>query len=185
MSICMESMCGSKGCEIGKIVSGKLGYEFYDLETIDRAISGDPHLKEIYMAIDYEVLPPICAGSALKNELNRLRSQFIQQAAKQKNCFFWNCGAARTLKKAGLNHTSVLLTAAFDERMAHSQKQQGSGKLLTWLRLKREDARRKREYKRMTGGNWLDPSEYHLCIHSEEMDDRKTAEFLLGCMREV
>lgn len=190
MIICIGREFGSGGHEIGKELAEHIRIPFYDRELVDIAIEQNPSIKEAMEKADekkanafihsvwYEEIDKNLRGLSANDIVFKLQTEAILELSKAKDAIFVGRCSDYILKKAGIPHLSLFISAPFSDRVKRKMDLlRRDEKYITSL-IRKTDKQRQAYYNYYTGGNWGKPDNYDFCINSSAWGIEKTVKVL-------
>lgn len=191
--ICLGREYGSGGHNIGKLLSGMLGVDYYDKKLLDEAAKKSGISQEYFAKSDekapgslaHTLASGLFVGSGMfmyNNSLSsesifKFQSETILQLAEQKSCIIVGRCADYVLREQK-NVFSVFITAplsARTRRVAHREDLPASQ---ARDKAKKIDKIRKEYYNYYTNKRWGHTDSYQLCVDSSVLGDEGTACFI-------
>ena len=189
---------GSGGRELGRRLSEKLGYAYYDQEIIAE-ISKRTALSEEYVRQITESRPtvsfPIHIGrsfSPVPDPLVQQRisvyseqTKLLHELADKSNCIIVGRCADDILEKAGMPCLSLFICAPLDWRVHHRMELEQLDERAAQTLVEKTDKQREKYYAHYTGRPWGLPENYDLCINSARLGIDRTAALLAEHCRQL
>lgn len=187
---------GSLGRKIARLVAENLGYEYYDRDIIELAVSelrGDIERLE---AFDGQVITPfekmmypLGMGNAnMKRSLFEMEQSVMVDLASKKNCVIVGRCADYVLHKYGINSSrrlSVYIYAPIEKRLSRCKEDLGiedPGEAFRYLT--KVDKAREAFYKEYTKMKFNSNKYRHLMIDSSMADVESVAKIITTAARE-
>lgn len=185
---------GSGGRKIGKLISRRLGYDYYDKELLAEAAQSLGFSQEIFIAHDERKPSPLRSllqgiygiadnfhdTSICGESLYHAQSEVIKQICEKRSCVI----VGRTADYILRNHpglVSVFLHAPVDERARQIVKRGDAADIDSAKELARKnDRERESFYNYYTGGGWGKAASYHLSVDASCLEDETIAEMIIS-----
>ena len=195
-SIAIDREYGSGGREVARILSRKLGIDFYDgnllfLAARERGI--DLKTIELYdekgvgsLLHDFALLSstPFQNGNKdLPFATFAAMSELIQELAKLNPCIFLGRCAGHVLKSAGVPYLRVFIYASdMNERIRRVREVDGVEENRIEAAIRKKDNQRRNYNKFFTQETWGDRQNYDLMINTSTMGYEGAAKLILAAM---
>ena len=190
MIICLGREFGSGGHEIGKQLAGILNVPFYDRQLVDMAIQHNKSISDVLEKADekktssflysvwFETIDADLRGLSANDILFKLQSKTITELSKSGDGVFVGRCADYVLRKAGIPHISLFVSAPFQERVKRKMDllQMDEKSVISLIR--KTDKQRKAYYNYYTGGNWGKPDNYDFCVNSSALEKKQLIQML-------
>ena len=197
ISIVIDREYGSGGREVARILSEKLGMEFYDGNLL--VLAGKEYGIDLGTLRDYDekgvggVLPDLSIGrssafGSLVNEapyqVYSAQSRLVQQlVAKQPCIFLGRCTAQILATEARVPFIHAFIYASrMEDRIARARNVDGveAGRIEAYI--KRKDTQRKNYNRFFTDKIWGDPKNYDLMLNTSALGYEGAAAAILGVL---
>ena len=197
ISIVIDREYGSGGRELARILSEKLGMEFYDGNLL--VLAGKEYGIDLGTLRDYDekgvggVLPDLSIGrssafGSLVNEapyqVYSAQSRLVQQlVAKQPCIFLGRCTAQILATEARVPFVHAFIYASrMEDRIARARNVDGveAGRIEAYI--KRKDTQRKNYNRFFTEKIWGDPKNYDLMLNTSALGYDGAAAAILGVL---
>ena len=180
---------GSGGRYVGRLIADKLGIKFYDKEIITK-LAEKTGLTEEYIESNEEkrdVLSILDKGfySGLTNadELFIQESEFIKDIASKESCvIIGRC--ADFILKDNKDVLKVFVSGTMEDKIKRVTEFYGIDKKYAEKEIHKINKLRANHYKYYTGKEWLDASNYDVCINSDLYGVEKTADIICNLIKE-
>lgn len=196
MIICIGREFGSGGHEIGKRLAESMKLPFYDRELVDMAIERSESIREAIEKADerkanaflhsvwYETVDRDLRGMSANDILFKLQSEEIIELSQSGDGVFVGRCADYILKKEGVPHISVFVSAPFPDRVKRKMELLGKDEKTVQSLIRKIDKQRKAYYNYYTGRSWGKPDNYEFCINSSAQGIEQSVEVLQGVVRQ-
>ena len=173
---------GSGGRYIGKLVSEKLGINFYDKEFISKMAKETGLSKDYIEKIEeqrnnIENISTYVGALSNMDELFIKESEFIKKLAKTESCVIIGRCADFVLKD-NKDVIKVFIYNSMENKNKRATKYYGIDKKDADKEIKKINKQREAHYKHYTERNWIEPSNYDLCINSDSFGVEKSADMI-------
>ena len=174
---------GSGGRTIGKLVAEHLGIRCYDAELIQK-LAAESGFDENYVKEAGEYTPGGFLASAFTNRsfgptnedlLWKLQYRIIRELAEKESCVIIGRCANYILKDYP-NVIRVFIHASWDFRMEKAAEKLSMSTREIEKFLQKDDRRKDEYYRRFTGQEWKDATQYDLCLDSSKLGYDKCIE---------
>ena len=169
---------GSGGRTVGEMLAKKLGIGYYDKDIIRiaseytsarRPLFGK---KGIYSG---ELIPPQSKDFTSDENLFNYQAKVIRELAEKESCVIIGRCANFVLKDYP-NVLRVFVHANWDFRMEKAAEKLSMSTREIEKFLQRDDRRKDEYYRRFTGQEWKDATQYDLCLDSSKLGYDKCIE---------
>ena len=198
-SIVIDREYGSGGREVARILSEKLGMEFYDGNLL--ALAGKEYDIHLGVIQEYDergvggILSDIAMmsnGAAPGFKLEEAYSVFsalsrlVQQLVAKKPCIFLGRCTAHILKtEARVPFVHAFVYASnMQDRIDRARNVDGVDASRIENYIKRRDAQRRNYVKFFTDKTWGDPKNYDLLLNTSTLGYEAAADAIIGAMKE-
>ena len=179
---------GSGGRYVGRLIADKLGIKFYDKEIITK-LAEKTGLTEEYIESNEEkrdVLSILDKGfySGLTNadELFIQEAEFIKEIASKESCvIIGRC--ADFILKDNKDVLKVFVSGTMEDKIKRVTEFYGIDKKYAEKEIHKINKLRANHYKYYTGKDWLDASNYDVCINSDLYGVEKTADIICNLIK--
>ena len=179
---------GSGGRYVGRLIADKLGIKFYDKDIITK-LAEKTGLTEEYIESNEEkrdVLSILDKGfySGLTNadELFIQESEFIKDIASKEPCvIIGRC--ADFILKDNKDVLKVFVSGTMEDKIKRVTEFYGIDKKYAEKEIHKINKLRANHYKYYTGKEWLDASNYDVCINSDLYGVEKTADIICNLIK--
>lgn len=188
---------GSGGKTIGKMLSEKLGVEYYDKDLIKKASEESGINIDLFANADEktgglfskfkkpnyggEVLDPSSSDFTSEENLFNYQAKIIRDLAEKESCIIVGRAADFILKDRD-DVLSVFIHAPQDYLISEASKRLSeTGKELE-RKIAKIDKDRADYYKTHTGREWMDARNYDLCLDSSKLGLDKCVEEIIAYM---
>ena len=177
---------GSGGRTIGEMLSQRLGISYYDKDII-RMASDDSGIHErLFGRVDEyssakpplfgsksgvykgELIPPQSKEFTSDENLFNYQAKIIRRLAETESCVIIGRCSNYSLKDYP-NVLSVFIHASHEYRMQEASKKLSTSPKDIEKFLQKDDKRKFEYYRRFTGGEWTDATNYDLCLDSGKL----------------
>ena len=180
---------GSGGRYVGRLIADKLGIKFYDKDLIVK-LAEKTGLTENFIEKNEEqkdLLSILNNGfySGLTNadELFFKEAELIKELASKESCvIIGRC--ADFILKDNKNVLKVFISGTMNDKIKRAAKIYGIDKKDAEKEINRINKLRSNHYKYYTGNEWLDASNYDICINSDLYGVEKTADIICDLVKE-
>ena len=180
---------GSGGRYVGRLIADKLGIKFYDKDLIVK-LAEKTGLTENFIEKNEEqkdLLSILNNGfySGLTNadELFFKEAELIKELASKESCvIIGRC--ADFILKDNKNVLKVFISGTMNDKIKRATKIYGIDKKDAEKEINRINKLRSNHYKYYTGNEWLDASNYDICINSDLYGVEKTADIICDLVKE-
>ena len=180
---------GSGGRYVGRLIADKLGIKFYDKDLIIK-LAEETGLSEEYIEKNEEqkdLLSILNNGfySGLTNadELFIKESELIKELAEKESCvIIGRC--ADFILKDNKNILKVFISGTMKDKIKRATEIYGINEKEAEKEINRINKLRANHYKYYTGNDWLDASNYDICINSDLYGVEKTADIICELVKE-
>lgn len=185
---------GSGGKCVAEVLGRKLGIPVYDQELIMKAAQESGFSAEFFEQSDekrrFFSLSSIFAtaySSETENYMSdkglfRIQCETIRNIAAQGPAVIVGRCSDYVLRDME-NKLDVFLTSPLEKRAARVAERQGIDYAKAMETVEREDRNREEYYNYYTFGNWGVASNYDLCIDSDKLGDKGTADMIIEFAR--
>ena len=197
-SIVIDRQYGSGGREVARILSEKLGIEFYDGNLL--VMAGEEYGIDLHTLESYDekgvgtVLHDIAMvrSSAYGNMVNEkpfevysAQSRLVQQLVAKKPCIFLGrCTAQILATEAHVPFVHAFVYASrMEDRVQRARTVDGVDANRIEAYIKRRDSQRRSYNKFFTDKAWGDPDTYDLMLNTSTLGYEGAAEAILGVLR--
>lgn len=197
-SIVIDREYGSGGREVARILSERLGMEFYDGNLL--ALAGREYGIELSVVEEYDekgvggILSDIAmmgsgTGGGYKMEeayaVFSALSRLVQQLVAKSPCIFLGRCTARILKtEARVPFVNAFIYASnMQDRIDRARTVDGVDSSRIEAYIKRRDAQRKNYNKFFTDKVWGEPKNYDLMLNTSALGYEGAAEAIIGVLR--
>lgn len=197
-SIVIDREYGSGGREVARILSERLGMEFYDGNLL--ALAGREYGIELGVIQEYDekgvggILSDIAMMSNSVNGAYKMEeaysvfsalSRLVQQLVAKSPCIFLGRCTARILKtEAHVPFINAFIYASnMQDRIDRARTVDGvdAGRIEAYI--KRRDTQRRNYNKFFTDKVWGDPKNYDLMLNTSQLGYEGAAEAIIGVLR--
>lgn len=180
---------GSGGRYVGRLIADKLGIKFYDKDLIIR-LAEETGLTEEYIEENEERRDPLSIlnngfyeGLTNSDHLFLKESELIRKLANEDSCVIIGRCADFILKDKK-NVLKVFISGSMDDKIKRVTKFYGIDKNDAQKEINRINKLRANHYKHYTGNEWLEASNYDICINSDLYGVEKTADIICELVKE-
>ena len=198
MSIVIDREYGSGGREVARILSEKLGMEFYDGNLL--ALAGKEYGIELGVIQEYDekgvggILSDIAmmtnnASPGYKMEeaysVFSAQSRLVQQLVAIAPCIVLGRGTSRILKtEAHVPFVNAFIYASnMQDRIDRARKVDGVEASRIEAYIKRRDAQRRNYNKFFADKAWGDPKNYDLMLNTSQLGYEAAADAIIAVMK--
>lgn len=195
---------GSGGRTVGEILAKRLGISYYDKDII-RMASDDSGIHErLFGRVDEyssakppifgrtgvykgDLIPPQSKEFTSDENLFNYQAKIIKKLAETESCVIIGRCSNYVLKDYP-NVLSVFIHASWEFRMQEASKKLAKSQREIEKFLEKDDKRKFEYYRRFTGGEWTDATNYDLCLDSSKLGYDKCIEEIehrLNVLRET
>ncbi|MDC7291547.1 cytidylate kinase-like family protein [Blautia schinkii] len=195
---------GSGGRTVGEMLSKKLGISYYDKDIIRMASEDSGIHERLFGRVDEyssakpplfsktsiykgELIPPQSKEFTSDENLFNYTAKVIRHLAETESCVIIGRCSNYILKDYP-NVLSVFIHASQEYRMQEASKKLSKSQREIEKFLQKDDKRKFEYYRRFTGGEWTDATNYDLCLDSSKLGyDRciEEIEHRLNTMRQI
>ena len=197
-SIVIDREYGSGGREVARILSEKLGMEFYDGNLL--ILAGKEYGIELGVIQEYDekgvggILSDIAmisnaTGGGYKMEeaysVYSALSRLVQQLVARNPCIFLGRCTARILKsEAHVPFVNAFIYASnMEDRSERARRVDGVESSRIEAYIKRRDSQRRNYNKFFTDKVWGDPKNYDIMLNTSALGYEGAAEAIMGVLR--
>lgn len=180
---------GSGGRYVGRLIADKLGIKFYDKDLIVK-LAEKTGLTEEYIENNEEQRDPLSilnngfyAGLTNSDELFIRESELIKEFASKESCVIIGRCADFILKDKK-NVLKVFISGTMKDKVKRATKIYGIDERDAEKEINRINKLRANHYKHYTGNEWLEASNYDICINSDLYGVEKTADIICDLVKE-
>ena len=180
---------GSGGRYVGRLIADKLGIKFYDKDLIIR-LAEETGLTEEYIEKNEEKRDPLSIlnngfyeGLTNSDHLFLKESELIRKLASEDSCVIIGRCADFILKDKK-NVLKVFISGSMEDKIKRVTKIYGIDKKDAQKEINRINKLRASHYKHYTGNEWLEASNYDICINSDLYGVEKTADIICDLVKE-
>ena len=180
---------GSGGRYVGRLIADKLGIKFYDKDLIVK-LAEKTGLTEEYIEKNEEQRDPLSilnngfyAGLSNSDELFIRESELIKELASKESCVIIGRCADFILKE-NKNVLKVFISGTMKDKIKRATKIYGIDEKDAEKEINRINKLRANHYKHYTGNEWLEASNYDICINSDLYGVEKTADLICELVKE-
>ena len=180
---------GSGGRYVGRLIADKLGIKFYDKDLIVK-LTEKTGLTEEYIENNEEQRDPLSilnngfyAGLTNSDELFIRESELIKELASKESCVIIGRCADFILKDKR-NVLKVFISGTMKDKVKRATKIYGIDEKDAEKEINRINKLRANHYKHYTGNEWLEASNYDICINSDLYGVEKTADIICDLVKE-
>ena len=178
---------GSGGRYVGRLIADKLGIKFYDKDLIIK-LAKETGLSEEYIEKNEEKRASLEMlnngfGSGLTNsdEIFLKESELIKELAEKESCvIIGRC--ADFILKDNENILKVFISGTMKDKIKRATEIYGIDEKEAEKEINRINKLRANHYKYYTGKEWLDASNYDVCINSDLYGVEKTADIICNLL---
>lgn len=195
---------GSGGRTVGEMLSKKLGISYYDKDIIRMASEDSGIHERLFGRVDEyssakpplfsktsiykgDLIPPQSKEFTSDENLFNYTAKVIRHLAETESCvIIGRC--SNYILKDHPNVLSVFIHASHEYRMQEASKKLSKSSREIEKFLQKDDKRKFEYYRRFTGGEWTDATNYDLCLDSSKLGyDRciEEIEHRLNTMRQI
>ena len=189
MVITVSREYGSGGRYVGRLIADKLGIKFYDKDLIIK-LAEKTGLSEEYIEKIEEQRTAAAVfdngfGSGLTNsdELFIKESELIKELAQKESCVIIGRCADFILKE-NKNILKVFISGTMKDKIKRVTKFYGIDEKNAEKEINKINKQRANHYKHYTGNDWLEASNYDICINSDLYGVEKTADIICDLVKE-
>lgn len=183
---------GSGGRTVGEMLAKKLGIAYYDKDII-RMASEDSGIHEtLFGRVDEyssaktplfkktsvytgELIPPQSKDFTSDENLFSYQAKTIKELAAKESCvIIGRC--SNFILKDNPDVLSVFIHASWDFRIQEASKKMSKSQKEIEKFMEKDDKRKMEYYRRFTGGEWTDATNYDLCLDSSKLGYEKCIE---------
>ena len=180
---------GSGGRYVGRLIADKLGIKFYDKDLIVK-LAEKTGLTEEYIEKNEEQRDPLSilnngfySGLSNSDELFIRESELIKELASKESCvIIGRC--ADFILKDNKNVLKVFISGTMKDKIKRATKIYGLEEKEAEKEINRINKLRASHYKHYTGNEWLEASNYDICINSDLYGVEKTADLICDLVKE-
>lgn len=180
---------GSGGRYVGRLIADKLGIKFYDKDLIVK-LAEKTGLTEEYIENNEEQRDPLSilnngfySGLTNSDELFIKESELIKELASKDSCvIIGRC--ADFILKDNSNVLKVFISGTMSDKIKRATKIYGIDENDAEKEINRINKLRANHYKHYTGNEWLEASNYDICINSDLYGVEKTADLICDLVKE-
>ncbi len=180
---------GSGGRYVGRLIADKLGIKFYDKDLIVK-LAERTGLTEEYIENNEEQRDSLSilnngfyAGLSNSDELFIRESELIKELASKESCVIIGRCADFILKE-NKNVLKVFISGTMKDKISRATKIYGIAEKDAEKEINRINKLRANHYKHYTGNEWLEASNYDICINSDLYGVEKTADLICELVKE-
>ncbi len=180
---------GSGGRYVGRLIADKLGIKFYDKDLIVK-LAEETGLTEEYIEKNEEQRDPLSilnngfySGLTNSDELFIRESELIKEIASNESCvIIGRC--ADFILKDNRNVLKVFISGTMKDKIKRATEIYGLKEKDAEKEINRINKLRASHYKHYTGNEWLEASNYDICINSDLYGVEKTADLICDLVKE-
>lgn len=180
---------GSGGRYVGRLIADKLGIKFYDKDLIIR-LAKETGLTEEYIEKNEERRDALSIldnglyeGLTNSDQIFLKESELIKKIANEDSCVIIGRCADFILKDKK-NVLKVFISGSMKDKIKRATKIYGIDEKDAQKEINRINKLRASHYKYYTGNEWLDASNYDICINSDLYGVEKTADIICDLVKE-
>ena len=180
---------GSGGRYVGRLIADKLGIKFYDKDLIVK-LAEKTGLSEEYIEKTEEQRSVAAvfdngfgAGLTNSDELFIKESELIKELAQKESCVIIGRCADFILKE-NKNILKVFISGTMKDKIKRVTKFYGIDEKDAEKEINKVNKQRANHYKHYTGNDWLEASNYDICINSDLYGVEKTADIICDLVKE-
>lgn len=180
---------GSGGRYVGRLIADKLGIKFYDKDLIVK-LAEKTGLTEEYIENNEEQRDPLSilnngfySGLTNSDELFIKESELIKELASKDSCIIIG-RCADFILKDNSNVLKVFISGTMSDKIKRATKIYGIDENDAEKEINRINKLRANHYKHYTGNEWLEASNYDICINSDLYGVEKTADLICDLVKE-
>lgn len=180
---------GSGGRYVGRLIADKLGIKFYDKDLIEK-LAEETGLSEEFIENNEEKRNPLSnlnsgyyAGLSNSDELFIRQADLIRKIAEEESCVIIGRCADFILKDKS-NVLSVFISGSMEDKINRVTKIYGIDEKNAEKEINKINKSRASYYKHYTGNEWLDASNYDICINSDLYGVEKTADLICELVKD-
>ena len=189
ITITISREYGSGGRYIGQLVADKLGIKLYDKEFVEK-LAVETGLSEEYIENNEQKRNALDAlnsgyyfGMNNSDELFIKESELIKEIANKESCvIIGRC--ADFILKDNSNVIKVFVYSNMEDEVKRATKFYGLDEKNAKKEIKRINKLRASHYKYYTEKEWKDNSNYDICINSDALGVKKSAELICNLIEE-
>ncbi len=180
---------GSGGRYIGRLIADKLGIKLYDKEFIEK-LAKETGLSEEYIENNEQKRNALAGlnngyyfGLNNADELFLKESELIKDVANKESCvIIGRC--ANFILKDRKNVVKVFVYSNLENKVKRATEIYGIEKNKAEKEIKRIDKLRANHYKYYTEKDWKDQSNYDICINSDTLGVKKSADLICEMIKD-
>lgn len=186
---------GSGGRTIGKLVTERLGYQFYDRELVNKVAERSGFSPEFieesgeYASARSSLLFAMATagqysadGLSMHDRLYIEQTRFIEELAEQGRCVIVGRCADYILREHK-DCLHVFIHADMKSRAKRIVERYGEKDKSPEKRLAEKDQKRRVYYKNYTGRNWGQAQNYDLCLNSGVLGEEVCVELIVAACK--
>ena len=180
---------GSGGRYVGRLIADKLGIKFYDKDLIVK-LAEKTGLSEEYIESNEEQRDPLAilnngfySGLNNSDALFIRESELIKELASKESCVIIGRCADFILKDRK-NVLKVFISGTMEDKIKRATKIYGIDENDAEKEINKINKLRATHYKHYTGKEWLQASNYDICINSDLYGVEKTADIICDLVKE-
>ncbi len=180
---------GSGGRYVGRLIADKLGIKFYDKDLIIK-LAEKTGLSEEYIESNEEQRDPLAilnngfySGLNNSDALFIRESELIRELASKESCVIIGRCADFILKDRK-NVLKVFISGTMKDKIKRATKIYGIDEKDAEKEINKINKLRATHYKHYTGNEWLEASNYDICINSDLYGVEKTADIICDLVKE-
>lgn len=173
---------GSGGRYVGKLLSEKLGLEFYDKELINEIAKVSGFSKKY---IEENEQKKTNLGSSYYNTDDALfiaETKVIKKVSKNSSCVIVG-RCADYILKSKKNVYSIFLYSSLENEVKRAVKYYGLKKEDASKKITKINKQREKHYKYYTDRNWRDFSNYNACLNVDELGIENTVDVIINMIQ--
>lgn len=173
---------GSGGRYVGKLLSEKLGLEFYDKELINEIAKVSGFSKKY---IEENEQKKTNLGSSYYNTDDALfiaETKAIKKVSKNSSCVIVG-RCADYILKSKKNVYSIFLYSSLENEVKRAVKYYGLKKEDASKKITKINKQREKHYKYYTDRNWRDFSNYNACLNVDELGIENTVDVIINMIQ--
>lgn len=195
---------GSAGHDIGELIADGLGYDFYDKKLVEIAAKNSNMSSEVLESIDEKatssLLYSLASGSyslrgingplyyemPLNDKLFLAQSDIIKNvAAKENSVIVGRCADYVLDEVDGINLINIFIYAPLEFRIKRVMEAFDITEKQAKDKISKADKQRKTYYGYYANRDWGKMSNYDICINSEKMGIKESADMIINYIRSM
>ncbi|MBQ7203121.1 MAG: cytidylate kinase-like family protein [Eubacterium sp.] len=191
--ICLGRQFCSGGKEIGKMLSERLGIDFYDAQLLRQRAKEMGIEDSIFDMFDEKpsrsflfsvVMDPYAIDSAVdEGKVVEAQRKVMSQAAEKGPCIIVGRRADKILEK-NYNVVSIFIGADIEHRVKRYLERESMSEKAARRFIERKDRERASYYNYLGDGNWSKADNYMMCFNTSKLGKEKIVDMIVNYINE-